>query len=124
MLDFLSNLFIKKLERLALTGNLLLLLTLILNYCPQTLVYFSLYLLNPFSLFSVLIYNSQLSLIEGVQFIFGSNTTLTSQTYYRPRSNQEFSIIFAEPRDLLRFLNYQIDYSYSAALREDNPSII
>jgi hypothetical protein len=33
-------------------------------------------------------------------------------------------IIFAEPRDLLRFLNYRIDYSYSTALREDDPSII
>ena len=78
----------------------------------------------------VLIYDKQRyfprkpSFIEGVQYIFGSNTTLTSQTYYRPRSNQEFSIIFAEPRDLLRFLNYQVDYSYSAALREDDPSII
>ena len=66
----------------------------------------------------------QPSFFEGVQYIFGTNTTFTSQTYYKPRSNQEFSIIFADPRDLLRFLNYRIDYSYSAALREDDPSII
>ena len=64
-------------------------------------------------------YLRQPSFIEGIQYIFGSNTTLTSQTYYKPRSNQEFSIIFAEPGDLLRFLNYQIDYSHNAPLIED-----